>query len=60
MKAIHQSHKKGSPELIAIAQAKSKGKPFMVEGLPYTLGDWQSKEGRVLITLVPFREELNG
>lgn len=56
MHTIHQSHKPGSPELMAIATAKRKGKPFMVGGLPYTLGDWQPKDGRIFITLVPFGE----
>lgn len=57
MHTIHQRHLPGSPELMAIATAKRKRKPFMVDGLPYTLNEWQPKEGRIHITLIPFGAE---
>ena len=46
-----------SPELVAIANAKRKGKQYMIDGLPYMLGDWQPKSDRVIVTLVPWRKE---
>lgn len=45
MRVIQQCHLTSSPELLAIATAKRKGKPFMIEGLPYTMSDWQQREG---------------
>ena len=55
--AIHQSHKLSSPELRAMHHAKKNDKPYMIDGLPYELGSWEPKAGRVLITLVPFRRQ---
>lgn len=57
MHTITQSHMLDSPELVAIANAKRKGKQYMIDGLPYMLGDWQPKSDRVIVTLVPWRKD---
>lgn len=53
---IQQSHLPSSPELLAIAESNKRNLPHMIDGHGYSLGDWQPKDGRILVTLVPFQE----
>lgn len=52
---ITESHYPNSPQLLAIALADRKRKPYRVNGLDYQLKSWEAKGDRVIVTLEPFR-----
>lgn len=54
MHTLRHSHQLDSRELIAIAQANKKCEPYYFDGLAYSLADWEQKQNRVIVTLIPY------